>query len=807
MAETGKLTALLDRLHARITRLVWVHGLSTVAGAVAVLLVVAFLLDWGLHVPAGVRVVELALLLLIPVILAVRELVRPLRARPDRAARAVLIERAYPELRQLLVTATEITDPARPAGAVQGDGAETPALRARIVAEAERAAADIEPARALDPRRPRLRFLVGALACVGCAAVLVSSPAATAVFLDRLFLGNTPWPQRTHLTIEIPVADAGSTIPPHTLQEGEPLEIRVARGTDVPVVVRAEGAVPDEVTLHFSGGHRAVLAASGGPVFRTLLRSIQEDTEIHATGGDDVDDDPTVRFVVLRPPDVAGLAIEVEPPAYSGLRPELVRGGDAEVLAGSRIVVHVLPDPADASGRARILPEDRLIDLGAAPFPAPPPAPSSAAGAATPPSAPAPAAGLAFEMQPEKDVRYRIELVDSTGLRNPDPGLFAIGVTEDRAPDVEILSPGRGDFDTVAGGAIALRARVRDDFGISKLTFSALPGSASGAAPPAPRDLPWKAVERSPEDSEREDAGAADRPAASRRVGDSARMRVEGLGRARIEVAELAGAEAAAPGASIELGVTALDNRQPAAREGRSAPVRLRIVSPDEYMRRLQDRLGRARTSAAALGELQRGKQKRTLELLSSLQSDALLSGDASDELFAAATGERRVEGDARSLARELCSALEGVLYARLDEHAAPLLDRLDALLAESDRIFDPEIWRTFATEERASAGTPNGIADRLLAIAALALEVSEVDAPAATRALARAQEATDLARVHAEVTAAEESQKAVVLKIESLLEMLAEWDNYQSILSLTRDILNGQKSLSERTREFAKEH
>jgi hypothetical protein len=46
-----------------------------------------------------------------------------------------------------------------------------------------------------------------------------------------------------------------------------------------------------------------------------------------------------------------------------------------------------------------------------------------------------------------------------------------------------------------------------------------------------------------------------------------------------------------------------------------------------------------------------------------------------------------------------------------------------------------------------------------------------------------------------------------VVLKVEKLLEMLAEWDNYQSILSLTRDILNGQKNLSERTREYAKEH
>jgi hypothetical protein len=253
--------------------------------------------------------------------------------------------------------------------------------------------------------------------------------------------------------------------------------------------------------------------------------------------------------------------------------------------------------------------------------------------------------------------------------------------------------------------------------------------------------------------------------------------------------------------------VTAADNRQPEAREGRSAAVRVRIVSPDEYLRRLQDRLGRARATASALGELQRTKERRVLELLSSLQSDALLPGDAGDELFAASTGERRVEGDARALSRELCSALEGVLYSRIDERAGPLLDRLDALLAESDRIFDGEIWKSLAAEERAGAGAPSGLADRLLAIAALALEISEVDAPAATAALVRAQQATDLTRIHAEISAAEASQKAVVLKVEKLLEMLAEWDNYQSILSLTRDILNGQKNLSERTREYAKEH
>jgi hypothetical protein len=277
--------------------------------------------------------------------------------------------------------------------------------------------------------------------------------------------------------------------------------------------------------------------------------------------------------------------------------------------------------------------------------------------------------------------------------------------------------------------------------------------------------------------------------------------------RARIEIAEIAGAGGAAPGAQIEISVTASDNHEPTAHVGRSAPLRVRVVSPDEYLRRLQDRLGRARAAAAALSELQRVKQHRTQELIAGLESDAQLTGDSGDEIFAAATGERRVEGDARSLSRDLCSALEGVLYARVDDRAGPLLERIDAKLADSERTFDPKIWRAIATEERAASGMPSGLADRLLRIAGLALEVSELDAQAATAALARAQDASDPARVHAELSAAGESQKFVVDKLENLLEMLAEWDNYQSVLSLTRDILNGQKTLQDRTKSFAKDH
>ena len=39
------------------------------------------------------------------------------------------------------------------------------------------------------------------------------------------------------------------------------------------------------------------------------------------------------------------------------------------------------------------------------------------------------------------------------------------------------------------------------------------------------------------------------------------------------------------------------------------------------------------------------------------------------------------------------------------------------------------------------------------------------------------------------------------------VLVKLGEWDNFQSVLTLTRDILNRQKNLHQRTRKHAEEH
>lgn len=819
LPRTPALDRLIDRAGRRLFELVWLHGISTAALAFALALAFAFVADWTLHLPAGVRWIHLVLLLALPIFFLVRDLVRPLRALPRRPGLAVLIERVHPEQKDLLVSAVELATSPTPSG--------DPEFVAGVLRRADAAAEKLDLAHVFDARRPRLRMLCGVLAIAVCALLFSLNSEATQVFFQRLAGGDTPWPQRTHLAIEIPLSGAAVASGPASDgaanesaagQEGgrHAIVVRVARGSDVPVLVRAEGLVPEEVTLHFAGGHQVVLAAAGGSVFRTLLRSCQENVEFHATGGDDQDDDPIVKLIVLQPPDVSGLAVAIEPPRYSGQAAHIEFDRDVEVLAGSKLTVHVRVTPPEAHGVARLLPEDRVLQLEPLAFPqrndvegpqkvAESPREKASGDAA------APEPGLAFRVVAEKSLRYRFELTDRTGLSNPDPGLFGIAVVEDRAPEVEILSPGRGDFDTVLTGWISLRARAEDDFGIAQMNWSSAPASESEApAARAAQRLEFQLV-APPEAA----AGAvlpdarAETRAGGRATGSSAlAVRSAAVARRRIEARELGAGEAVVEGQQFQLHVIAVDNCEPVAHEGRSASVRVRVVSNDEFLRRVQDRLARMQVSAAALSELQREKSRRALDLLAVLESDQLVPDGAGAELSAALVGERRVQGDARALARELSAILESVLYARVDERAGALLEFIDQRLSQATgRGFDPAPWRELASAYGQGTLGSAGLSGKLVDIAGLALEISEEITGSAAEALIRAQDTVDLARLHAELGNSTTLQKKAVVKIERLLELLSEWDNFQSVLSLTRDILNGEKNLSERTRQFAKEH
>ena len=98
------------------------------------------------------------------------------------------------------------------------------------------------------------------------------------------------------------------------------------------------------------------------------------------------------------------------------------------------------------------------------------------------------------------------------------------------------------------------------------------------------------------------------------------------------------------------------------------------------------------------------------------------------------------------------------------------------------------------------------GLAGNLTQILGVAMAISEEHAPQAAAELERAQNAVDMPSVRVALERAEAEQKLALGRIEDLLERLAEWDSFQSVLSLTRDLLERQSALRQRTQRFASE-
>ncbi len=742
------LAALLARARARLAGIVLLHGAASTVLAALAWLLFAYLLDRSLELPAAIRVFHLLLLAAIPAFVAWREWWKPWRARPRDEQLAVLVERAHPSLSSVLVSAVQLER--RPEG--------SPALVAATVARAEAAVRDLELDRVFDPARAKARLAWSAVALAGVALVGWLDAQGARIFLARIAGAEVSWPRRTELVLEV---RAGAPLDP-----ADPSTRRVARGSDVPVVVVARGETPEEVVLHDSLGRRQVLAATARGNFGALVRGVSQDVELWATGGDDQDEGPKVRLVVLVPPDVAGVAVAIEPPAYANLAPSVHFDGAAKALQGSRVRVHVLPTPPEARGVARFEPDGRALELAPAAFP------TREAGAPG-------QAGLAFEFEAEATTRFRFELTDANGLSNPDPGLHGVDVIEDKAPRIELSAPARSDLDTTAQGLVALRARIEDDFGVAQVELSCEPLEGEALLVPleaTPLDPALLASERP----------ASEMPRDLRAVAR------------KLEAVALFAPGACAAGAACDLVLAASDIRQPEPRTTRSQPVRLRVLSDDEFLRRIQDRLTRAQGAANSLSELLRSKESEWRELEGVLA--ATEAEESSSALFAAAAGARRVQGEASSLARDLCATAEALILARVEERALAAVAQLEGL-DDDPRRADLAGWTRIA-EQASSGAYGNGLAPKLVEIAALSASISETHARDAVEALAAAEGSGS--NGPAAAARALRSTRRAIEEAELLLSKLAEWDTLQSVLNLTRDILEAQKNLAERTKQGA---
>lgn len=779
--STPRIDALLGRLRGALSRQVWLHGMGTVVAVGTGWLLFTFLADRFLHVPAAVRMVHSALTIGLPLFFLRREFLRPMGRIPSRRGLAVLADRAAPEARDLIVSAIQL---APKQGQRAGSGADE--LVERVVQEAEQAAVHVDLASVLVPKGPRRRAWLGACTVVTCSLALGAQPAMTRIFFARAMGSSMPWPRRTTLSVEIPLAGDRAQVE----IIGDEIIVRVARGSDVPVLVRAEGVVPSEVVLRFDDGYESVLSSGGSSKFHTSLRAVQEDLAFTVVGGDDTDGVPVVRLQVLQPPEVIDLAFDITPPAYTGLPHEVVFRTEAVVLEGSSIRVHVLPDPVDSYGEAQLFPTDERLPLASMPFPVNPDTIQERGS-----SDAIEVAGLAFDLVATSSLRFSFDLLDSGGLPNPDPGLFSIQVEPDRKPELTLISPARAEMDVVLGGTVPLWLRLGDDFGLASASWDV----------------------RSPQDPEQQINGGELKllplPADAETQGRK-RLRDERMAGALLEVSELDPQQVLTEGRVLILQALALDKREPVAGEAQSAPVRLRVVSGDEFQRRLKENLARAGERAVALTKLSDNlvKQLEGLALSYDAEEPANVEDAAEPDDFGDAEqlgySARRLGGDTHVLARDLASLAEGLIYSRLDPRSGALLQALvDPSRHSAERIFQPQSWLAITDDYTEGRLGQADLAGDLVALVGRSLVVSERHVPQVTKALLEASTAGDQADERKAVERALVAARLAQVELESLLTALGEWDNFQSVLNLVRDILNRQTNLNQRSQSYAEDH
>src|SRR5262245_1487132 len=137
-------TARLSRLRGAIPTLFALDGVSRLFLALAAFVVVTFLLDWSLILPAGVRVFLLVAGLAGFGVLAWQRLFYPLGVKITDDDLALFVERHFPELNDRLISAIQLTRERVDAAKEGSTASNSPELVAALVADAEQATSQMD---------------------------------------------------------------------------------------------------------------------------------------------------------------------------------------------------------------------------------------------------------------------------------------------------------------------------------------------------------------------------------------------------------------------------------------------------------------------------------------------------------------------------------------------------------------------------------------------------------------------------------------------------------------------------------------
>ena len=686
------------RLNALGRRLRWyvlLDGMAVLSAALLLVVLITLAVDYVARLDRGMRATQLASLVLVLLGLAWHWLVRPLRVRASREQLSLLVERRFPQLSSVLVSAVEF---ARAPGhtAPPASAEHSTSMRDAVIRSASRQAADLRFDAVLGHRRVRRRAAVTA-GCF-CAMLLLALIARDTMGLwlrRNVLLADVAWPQRNHLTVEN-LTD-GKLISPR--DEDVTVSAVVDRGYEPP-----RQAFVEFQNAAGAGGREQMPAMSQPEVrFTHTFERLAQSLRCRMVGGDAVTD--WFEIQVVDRPQIRNAVIEVVPPAYTRLQPYELRAGQtmAEVLMGSEVRFRIEANKPLA--RATLLREEgnQVASLGEAAL----------------------SDGLhaTHSVRPTATSTYRFLLVDPLGLTSDSeriiPVRFNLRLVADKPPSVKMRIKDVGDMITDQA-VLPVEGSFDDAYGLAGAAIAGEIVREGAATQPF--------VE----------------PIAGFEPGTRSFARTVDWAAARHRVAE---------GDRLTLACQASDFDDVSGPNlGKSTAIFLRVVGSEEL-----------------LADLSRREQehRRDFERLLRQQED----------LYAGMLATSRPESEDP---REF--------YPRLARRQRDFAGRLNLLRLQFDQVLAKLRINQLATpavEARLGQGVIAPM-DELYRVgmprAAVILEQLPPDATGPAMKEAR------------------QAQEQVLTEMNRILASLLKWEGYQEAVTLLRDVLKMQKTLSEET-------
>jgi len=434
--------ATLDALRVRIRRYVWLRGIGVAMASLGAAFWLSLALDWFFEPSPAVRAAVLVASLVGLVALFWVLVARRASVAISYSNLAMLLERRFPEFRDSLLTAVDLT----------GSAAEdcNPQLLAETCRQAEDPIGQVRLSQLFNPA-PRRRSLIAAgVFLLSIAGFARASPDLAAVWVRRaLLLSDELWPRNCRLVVE--GFDGGVA--------------KVARGADLEIVAKADlnmPVVPDVVEVRYrrAGGLRKLMNRVGNArperdeyqeysyTFRGLLAPVTFDL----VGGD-----AAVRGLkidVVENPTIVEMVLDCEFPKYMDRAPRsLPVTGLMQIPAGTRVTV-----------RARSNKDLVKITIDS-PLDDPPKPPQPVAPSSGDPR------GFTYTIDHlTKDKTLLFTLSDADGIKSREPVRLTLAALEDRQPELSVQLRGIGSAVTPQA-SIPAAGRVDDDYGIARVWF------------------------------------------------------------------------------------------------------------------------------------------------------------------------------------------------------------------------------------------------------------------------------------------------------------------------------------------------